>query len=85
MLSLGICISIASFNATGVAVTKYASAPQRTTIDSTRTVVVWVFFLMMPEPYTETFSWLQLFGFIILILGTLVYNEIIVVPLWGFD
>jgi hypothetical protein len=33
----------------------------------------------------EKFSWLQLLGFILLVCGTLVYNEIVVVKFWGFD
>lgn len=33
----------------------------------------------------ESFNTLELFGFILLVLGTLVYNEIIVLPFWGFD
>jgi hypothetical protein len=43
--SLGICLSIASFNGSGVTVTKNASAAQRSTIDTCRTLVVWVFFM----------------------------------------
>lgn len=33
----------------------------------------------------EDFSVLQLFGFIFLVFGTLVYNEILVLPFLGFD
>jgi hypothetical protein len=33
----------------------------------------------------EKFDWLQLIGFILLVIGTLVYNEIVVVPFFGFD
>lgn len=40
--SLGIIVSIACFNATGVAITKYASAPQRSTVDTSRTLLIWV-------------------------------------------
>ena len=85
--SIGICISIASFNGSGVTVTKNASAAQRSTIDSCRTLVVWVFFMIMPKSssFHESFHWLQLIGFIILVAGTLVYNEIIIVPYFGFD
>jgi len=34
---------------------------------------------------TETFKKLQLFGFILLVFGTLVFNEILVIPFLGFD
>ena len=39
--SLGIIVSIACFNACGVAITKYASAAQRSTIDTCRTLLIW--------------------------------------------
>ena len=85
--SVLICFSIGSFNAFGVTVTKNASAAQRSTIDTSRTVLIWIFFLAfkIPGVKQETFSWLQLFGFILLVIGTLVYNEIIVIHKWGFD
>jgi drug/metabolite transporter (DMT)-like permease len=85
--SILIAFSIGSFNAFGVSVTKNASAAQRSTIDTSRTVLIWIFFLAfkIPGVKQETFSWLQLFGFILLVLGTLVYNEIIVLHTWGFD
>jgi multidrug transporter EmrE-like cation transporter len=80
--SILICFSIASFNAFGVAVTKNASSAQRSTIDTSRTVIIWVVQLILGE---EKFKVLQLFGFILLVFGTLVYNEILVVPFFGFD
>lgn len=33
----------------------------------------------------EDFNYLELIGFILLVFGTLVYNEILVLPFWGFD
>lgn len=86
MLSVFICFSIACFNAFGVSVTKNASAAQRSTIDTSRTVIIWIFFLIVPfNGKREDFSVLQLFGFIFLVFGTLVYNEILVLPFLGFD
>jgi hypothetical protein len=35
--------------------------------------------------YDEYFSWYQLFGVIILLIGVIVYNELIEVPYWGFN
>ncbi len=81
-LSILICFSIASFNAFGVTVTKNASSAQRSTIDTSRTVLVWIFQL---STGAESFSFMQLGGFILLVSGTLVYNEIVIVPYWGFD
>ena len=33
----------------------------------------------------DSFSWFQLFGFLFLVFGTLLYNEIIVLPFWGYN
>ncbi len=82
--TVGICFSIAFFNGFGVATTKYASAPQRSTVDTSRTLIIWFFFLLYPYA-PETFHWIQLVGFFFLILGTLVYNEIIIIPWFGFN
>jgi len=76
--SIGIIISIACFNACGVAVTKYASAPQRSTVDTCRTLFIWVISMMLGF---ESFIWQELLGFFLLVLGTLIYNEIIVIPI----
>ena len=87
MLSVFICLSIACFNAFGVAVTKNASAAQRSTIDTSRTVLIWIFFMVVPiyGDYFESFKVLQLFGFLFLVFGTLVFNEILVLPCLKFD
>lgn len=87
LLSIGVCCSIAGFNSFGVAVTKNASAAQRSTIDTSRTVLIWIFFLAVPiySTYLEHFKWLQLAGFVFLVFGTLVYNEILVLPILGFN
>lgn len=60
LLSIGVCFSIAGFNSFGVAVTKNASAAQRSTIDTSRTVLIWIFFLAVPiyGKHLETFFWL---------------------------
>lgn len=76
--SVGIIFSIAILNATGVSITKYAAASQRVTIDTTRTLFIWIFSLIW---LNESWNTLQLFAFIILVSGTLIYNEIIIVPI----
>ena len=48
ILSSAICVSIAFYNGFGVTVTKNASAPQRSTIDSSRTLLIWIFFMAVP-------------------------------------
>ncbi len=85
MYSVGSIFSIAAFNGFGMAVTKFASAAQRSTIDTSRTLLIWVFFLCMPRPYKEFFHALQLVGFVFLVCGTLLFNEIVVLPFWGFN
>ena len=74
--------SIAGFNSTGIATTKYASAAQRSTIDTSRTFLIWIMSLILGlEPWMP---W-EIPGFILLVIGTLLYNEIVVFPYWGFD
>ncbi len=51
---------------------------------------MWIFFLIfkVDGKYLETlsiYSLIQLFGFLVLLTGVLVYNEIIVLPFWGLD
>lgn len=82
-LAMALCtiVSIACFNVFGVALTKYASAAQRATVDTTRTVVIWIFQLIIGQEHlTMPSSLIQFSGFILLIVGTLVYNEIVIVP-----
>eukprot|EP00743_Colponemidia_sp_Colp-15_P003370 GILK01003643.1.p1 GENE.GILK01003643.1~~GILK01003643.1.p1 ORF type:complete len:402 (+),score=58.34 GILK01003643.1:48-1208(+) len=69
--------AIALYNFCGVSVTKRASATARSTIDTTRTVFVWAFCILAGW---EDFHWLQVGGFVLLVLGTMLYNEIIRLP-----
>merc|ERR1719478_44671 len=69
--------SIAFFNWSGVTVTQNSSATARSTIDVTRTVIIWVVELALRW---NVFSWMQLAGFVVLTTGTLIYNGIITVP-----
>jgi hypothetical protein len=82
---IGLLITHAMYNGFGVSVTKYASSAQRSTLNSCKTVVVWVFFLLFQGPGHEKFLWLQLVGFMLVIFGSLVFNEIIVFPFFGFS
>lgn len=82
VLSICTIFSIAFFNSFGIAVTKYASAAQRSTIDTSRTVLIWFFSCVL---HLEKFEPLEIPGFIFLAFGTLMFNEIIVLPFWGFD
>lgn len=77
-MSVGIICSISCFNATGVAITKHASAAQRSTVDTCRTLLIWV---MSVAFLGEEFLPLELVGFALLVFGTLVYNEILILPI----
>ena len=81
-------LSISLFNFIGINITKQVSAAARAVVDTIRTVIVWLFFLTLPfvpESTKEKFSWLQLFGFIVLLSGTLIFNEVLVLPWLGFN
>ncbi len=73
------CIGITIYNITGIAVTKYTTATTRAVVDTVRTIFIWVYFLMPfnHEDVRETFNLIQFSGFILLIIGNLIYNEII--------
>ncbi|XP_066144792.1 solute carrier family 35 member F6 [Euwallacea fornicatus] len=70
---LGTITSIAFFNYAGISVTKELSATTRMVLDSVRTIIVWIFSLAF---FNQNFHWLQLFGFIQLIIGMCLYNGI---------
>ena len=80
-------VSIALYNIVGVSLTKLVSSTARAVVDTVRTVFIWLFFLFIhPVKGTEEhFHILQFIGFIFLVTGTLIYNEIIVIPYWGLD
>ena len=80
-------ISIALYNIVGINLTKLVSSTARAVVDTVRTVFIWLFFLFIhPVDGTkETFRPLQFVGFCFLVFGTLVYNEILVIPFCGLD
>ena len=86
--NFGQTFSICGFNLFGIMIVQYSSSTTRSVMDSTRTILVWIFFLTVPMyngKKTEFFIWLQLVGFIVLVFGQLVYNGIIKIPLFGLD
>lgn len=68
---LGNTVSIAFFNFAGISVTKEISATTRMVLDSLRTLVIWVVSLALGW---EHFHGLQILGFLVLLLGTALYN-----------
>ncbi|OJJ41979.1 hypothetical protein ASPZODRAFT_137599, partial [Penicilliopsis zonata CBS 506.65] len=76
--SLAIMISIGGFNFFGLSVTRTVSATSRSTIDTCRTLFIWIVSLGLGW---ESFKWLQVLGFVMLVYGTFLFNDIIAPPL----
>jgi len=90
VLEICILLSMAFFNFFGLTVTSKLTAVHRTLIDACRTIFVWgtqvilkiidpVMFVNVGEDLS-VYSLLQLGGFVLLIIGTLIYNEVIHIP-----
>lgn len=83
-------ISLAFFgcilNVFGILVTKYTTSAHRATINQVKVASIWMFFLAYTGHHTqETFLPLQLVGFIIVLTGVCLFNEILVLPFWGLN
>ena len=80
-------VSIALYNIVGINLTKLVSSTARAVVDTVRTVFIWLFFLLFApvEGTHETFYVLQLVGFIFVVCGTLIYNEIVTIPWFDLD
>ncbi|KAI1200470.1 hypothetical protein F5X97DRAFT_89139 [Nemania serpens] len=76
--SLLIMISIGGFNFFGLSVTRNVSATSRSTIDTCRTLFIWIVSLGLRW---ETFKWLQVAGFVLLVYFTFLFNGIVQPPL----
>jgi len=76
--SIMIMISIGGFNFFGLSVTRTVSATARSTIDTCRTLFIWIVSLFLGW---ESFKWLQVLGFALLVYGTFLFNGLIRPPL----
>ncbi|KAI5305477.1 hypothetical protein KEM56_004313 [Ascosphaera pollenicola] len=76
--SFAIMMSIGGFNFFGISVTQSVSATSRSTIDTCRTLFIWMISLALGW---ETFKWLQVVGFAMLVYGTFLFNDIVRPPL----
>lgn len=79
--SLLIMLSISSFNFFGISLTENLSATARSTIDTSRTLLVWIISICIGW---ESFKWLQLFAFFLMVFGTLVFNGAVVIDDWKY-
>ncbi|KAI8815377.1 hypothetical protein BJ742DRAFT_746394 [Cladochytrium replicatum] len=74
---IGIIFSIAFFNWFGLSVTRTISATSRSTIDTCRTLFIWIVSLSLGW---ETFKPLQVVGFLVLLYGTFLFNDAVSPP-----
>ncbi|CAG5099320.1 Oidioi.mRNA.OKI2018_I69.XSR.g16443.t1.cds [Oikopleura dioica] len=75
-------LSIAFFNYFGLSVTKTQSATTRMVLDSIRTVVIWAFTLAVGWETVSIYTIPQVFGFMFLIFGTCLYNDLVIRQAW---
>lgn len=76
----GICANTthpSGFNFFGLSVTRTVSATSRSTIDTCRTLFIWIVSLGLGW---ETFKWLQVAGFALLVYFTFLFNGIVQPP-----
>jgi hypothetical protein len=75
-------LAAASQQVTAISITKYSGSTARTTIKLASAIVVWIlaasFGLQEWEP-------LSIFGFLMIALGTLLFNEFFVISYFGLD
>lgn len=70
---LGNTLSIAFFNFTGITISKHKSATTRMVLDTLRTFFIWFISLFI---HWQKFHILQLYGFVIIIVGMGIFNEV---------
>lgn len=75
--TLGMIVSIAFFNFSGLTVTKTMSATTRMVLDSVRTIFIWAVSLILGW---QKFEPLQPVGYGILFVGTCIYYDLIFMP-----
>lgn len=76
--SVAIALSIGAFNFFGLSVTSRVSATTRSTIDTCRTLGIWIVSLLLGwEQLRWPWSLLQLAGFGLLVYGTFVFNGLV--------
>lgn len=71
--SLLLLFMVAAFNFFGLAVSTIVGIPGRSVIDSLRTMITWMIAIYYGW---DSFSWLELVGFVILVLGVFIFNGV---------
>jgi len=77
--TIGNMFSIAMFNFAGVTVTKELSSTTRAVLDNIRQIFIWAFSLIVGW---QTFNWMTPVGFVVLIMGIWLYNDVIIRPVF---
>ena len=89
---IGYVFSVMTFNITGLSVTRYINALARATCDVSRTVLIWLAGIIVTVTVGQqesNYKWemtetgavvCQLLGFLLIVLGNLIYNKIVVLP-----
>ncbi|CAH2353481.1 hypothetical protein CLIB1423_11S00650 [[Candida] railenensis] len=79
--SICIMVSISSFNFFGISLTHELSATSRSTVDTCRTLLVWILAIAMGW---ESFAFLQFLGFVVMVFGTLCFNGVLNPEKWNW-
>jgi len=69
-------------NYSALVVTNNANVVFRSLLDIGRTFTIW---LVEIECGWVKFSWCELFGFLTMVFGTLIYNKLLVLPYWSYE
>ena len=83
LILLASCIAILGYDSSGMTVTSTMSSVHRTIFEALRTLTTWIFMLFITacgSPYGEhwnKWSWLQLAGFCLLVVSSLIFNGVI--------
>jgi drug/metabolite transporter (DMT)-like permease len=93
LLMLGYFVSVAIYNVSGLILCGLTSALHRTIYDSLRSITTWaasvfVFYVWPSSGAGETVSWwsfLRLFGFGMMVLGSLMYQRMVHVPCFKYQ
>ncbi|CAD5230387.1 unnamed protein product [Bursaphelenchus okinawaensis] len=74
---MGLIVSIGFFNFASISTTKRMNATTRIILESSRTLIIWMASIPM---FGDKFIPLQVLGFILLVLGVFIYNDVLVGP-----
>ena len=78
---LVVLCAVPVYNAMAVTLTKRISSTARMVLDTLRNIVVWIFAMAYSSFFGESFSWLQLSGFVLIVGGNSIFRGLLVVPI----